>query len=52
MTSVILNQALDRLLKVPNSKINYFIMLKEIIIFMTSCKLVIGNYKGSYNANI
>ena len=27
-------------------------IVKEIIIFMTSCKLVIGNYKGLYNANI
>ena len=26
--------------------------MKEIIIFMTACKLVIGNYKGLYNANI
>ena len=27
-------------------------IMKEIIIFMTACKLVIGNYKGLYNANI
>ena len=27
-------------------------LLKEIIIFMIACKLVIGNYKGLYNANI
>ena len=27
-------------------------IVKEIIIFMTSCKLVIGNYKGLYKANI
>ena len=26
--------------------------MKEIIIFMTACKLIIGNYKGLYNANI
>ena len=26
--------------------------MKEIIIFMTACKLVIGNYKGLYNANV
>ena len=27
-------------------------IVKEIIIFMTSCKLVIGNYSGLYNTNI
>ena len=29
-----------------------FIMKEIIILFMTACKLVIGNYKGLYNANI
>ena len=31
---------------------SFLFIVKEIIIFMTSCKLVIGNYKGLYNANI
>ena len=31
---------------------SFLFISKEIIIFMTSCKLVIGNYKGLYNANI
>ena len=31
---------------------SFLFVVKEIIIFMTSCKLVIGNYKGLYNANI
>ena len=30
----------------------YLLFMKEIIIFMTHCKLVIDNYKGLYNANI
>ena len=29
-----------------------FLFIQEIIIFRTSCKLAIGNYKGLYNANI
>ena len=31
---------------------SFLFVVKEIIIFMTSCKLVIGNYKGLYNTNI
>ena len=31
---------------------SFLFIVKEIIIFMTSCKLVVGNYKGLYNANI
>ena len=31
---------------------SFLFVVKEIIIFMTYCKLVIGNYKGLYNANI
>ena len=31
---------------------SFLFIVKEIIVFMTSCKLVIGNYKGLYNANI
>ena len=31
---------------------SFLFIVKEIIIFMTSCKLVIGNYKGLCNANI
>ena len=31
---------------------SFLFISKEIIIFMSSCKLVIGNYKGLYNANI
>ena len=31
---------------------SFLFIVKQIIIFMTSCKLVIGNYKGLYNANI
>ena len=27
-------------------------IVKYVSIFMTSCKLVISNYKGLYNANI
>ena len=33
-------------------KCSVLCIMKEIIIFMTACKLVIGNYKGLYNANI
>ena len=33
-------------------KCSVLFIMKEIIIFMTACKLVIGNYKGLYNANI
>ena len=33
-------------------KCSILFIMKEIIIFMTACKLVIGNYKGLYNANI
>ena len=33
-------------------KCSILFTMKEIIIFMTACKLVIGNYKGLYNANI
>ena len=31
---------------------SFLFIVKEIIIFMTSCKLVIVNYKGLYNANM
>ena len=31
---------------------SFLFIVKEIIIFMTSCKLVVGNHKGLYNANI
>ena len=31
---------------------SFLFTVKEITIFMTCCKLVIGNYKGLYNANI
>ena len=31
---------------------SFLFIVKQIIIFMTSCKLVIDNYKGLYNANI
>ena len=33
-------------------KCSVLFIMKEIIIFMTACKLVIDNYKGLYNANI
>ena len=33
-------------------KCSILFIMKEIIILMTACKLVIGNYKGLYNANI
>ena len=33
-------------------KCSILFIMKEIIIFMTACKLVIGNYKGLYNANM
>ena len=33
-------------------KCSVLFIMKEIIIFMTGCKLVIGNYKGLYSANI
>ena len=33
-------------------KCSILFIMKEIIIFMTACKFVIGNYKGLYNANI
>ena len=33
-------------------KCSILFIMKEIIIFMTACKPVIGNYKGLYNANI
>ena len=33
-------------------KCSILFIMKEIIIFITACKLVIGNYKGLYNANI
>ena len=31
---------------------SFWLFIKEIIIFITSSKLVIGNYKGLYDANI
>ena len=33
-------------------KCSILFIMEEIIIFMTACKLIIGNYKGLYNANI
>ena len=33
-------------------KCSILFIMKEIIIFVTACKLVIGNYMGLYNANI
>ena len=33
-------------------KCSILFIMKEIIIFMTACKLVISNYKGLYNVNI
>ena len=32
-------------------KCSILFIMKEIIIFMTACKPVIGNYKGLYNAD-
>ena len=31
---------------------SFLFIIQEVIIFMTSCKLVIGNYKGLYLACI